>query len=84
MNAIEVVNAFPEEDGLHKFREWIESPDPSILGKSEAGINAKKRDSKVGNSDMNFSDSQAVDETQKIKQIFMDKHVRSWFPMVST
>ncbi|KAA3459375.1 DNA repair protein UVH3 isoform X3 [Gossypium australe] len=33
VNAIEVVNAFPEEDGLHKFREWIESPDPTILGK---------------------------------------------------
>lgn len=75
VNAIEVVNAFPEEDGLHKFREWIESPDPSILGKSEAGINSRKRESKVGNTDTtSFSDGKAVDDIQKIKQIFMDKH----------
>ncbi|KAF2316157.1 hypothetical protein GH714_041496 [Hevea brasiliensis] len=33
VNAIEVVNAFPEEDGLKKFREWIESPDPNHSGK---------------------------------------------------
>ncbi|PKA54841.1 DNA repair protein UVH3 [Apostasia shenzhenica] len=31
VNAIEVVNAFPEEDGLLKFKEWVESPDPAIL-----------------------------------------------------
>lgn len=45
VNAIEVVNAFPEEDGLQKFREWLESPDPSILGKLNAhtGHNSRKR-----------------------------------------
>ena len=56
VNAIEVVNAFPEEDGLCKFREWVESPDPTILGKIgvQAGSNAKRRGSKAsksGNSD---------------------------------
>lgn len=33
VNAIEVLNAFPEDDGLVKFREWVESPDPAIFGK---------------------------------------------------
>lgn len=49
VNAIEVVNAFSEEDGLHKFREWIESPDPSILGKLDVktGSNGKKKGSKA-------------------------------------
>ncbi|WCJ20931.1 DNA repair protein UVH3 [Euphorbia peplus] len=36
VNAIEVVNAFPEEEGLQIFREWIESPDPNILGKFDS------------------------------------------------
>lgn len=36
VNAIEVVNAFPEEDGLKKFREWLDSPDPLILNKVHA------------------------------------------------
>lgn len=72
MNAIEVVNAFPEKDGLREFREWIESPDPSILG---------KRESKVGDTDMSCSD-RGVDETQKKKQIFMDKHVKSCLSLV--
>ncbi|KAJ0052725.1 hypothetical protein Pint_02670 [Pistacia integerrima] len=54
VNAIEVVNAFPEEDGLHQFREWIESPDPTILGKFDVqtGSNARKRASKVGDNSM--------------------------------
>ncbi|XP_031261538.1 DNA repair protein UVH3 isoform X1 [Pistacia vera] len=54
VNAIEVVNAFPEEDGLHQFREWIESPDPTILGKFDVQTvsNARKRASKVGDNSM--------------------------------
>ncbi|KAG7981918.1 hypothetical protein I3843_04G023000 [Carya illinoinensis] len=49
VNAIEVVNAFPEKDGLHKFREWIESPDPTILKKfdAETGSTVKKRGPKI-------------------------------------
>ncbi|GMI68417.1 hypothetical protein HRI_000511000 [Hibiscus trionum] len=55
VNAIEVVNAFPEEDGLHKFREWIESPDPTILGKLnvQEGSSARKRGSKLTEKDVN-------------------------------
>ncbi|KAF4376577.1 DNA repair protein UVH3 isoform X1 [Cannabis sativa] len=51
VNAIEVVNAFPEEDGLQKFRDWIESPDPTILGKfdNEKDSIAKKKGLKIGN-----------------------------------
>nr|KJB11469.1 hypothetical protein B456_001G260400 [Gossypium raimondii] len=55
VNAIEVVNAFPEEDGLHKFREWIESPDPTILGKLnvQEGSSARKRGPKSTEKDVN-------------------------------
>jgi len=49
VNAIEVLNAFPEEDGLLKFREWVESPDPTILGTLDAknGSITRKKWSKV-------------------------------------
>ncbi|KAK2994095.1 hypothetical protein RJ640_024359, partial [Escallonia rubra] len=89
VNAIEVVNAFPEEDGLQKFREWIESPDPSIFGKvdGQGGGSSRKKGSKAGDSDVNClkSDfegvsaseldvSQSLDGIQKMKEIFMNKH----------
>ncbi|KAD7479532.1 hypothetical protein E3N88_02668 [Mikania micrantha] len=68
VNAVEVINAFPEEDGLHKFREWIESPDPSILGivDPKEGSNTRKRGSNT-----NAEEKSTVDD---LKQIFMDKH----------
>ena len=49
VNAIEVVNAFPEDDGLLKFRQWVESPDPTILGRFDAkgGSSSRKRGSKA-------------------------------------
>ncbi|KAK9108079.1 hypothetical protein Syun_024090 [Stephania yunnanensis] len=51
VNAIEVVNAFPEENGLQNFREWLESPDPTILGKlnGQTGSASRKRGSKINN-----------------------------------
>ncbi|XP_043723795.1 DNA repair protein UVH3 isoform X2 [Telopea speciosissima] len=54
VNAIEVARAFPEEDGLQKFREWLESPDPSILGKLDVhtGSTPRKRSSKVNNNNL--------------------------------
>ncbi|XP_037491577.1 DNA repair protein UVH3 isoform X2 [Jatropha curcas] len=59
VNAIEVVNAFPEEDGLKKFREWIESPDPTILEKfvRQNGSSMRRKGSKVGDSDSNCATS---------------------------
>lgn len=53
------MNAFPEEDGLKKFREWIESPDPSILGKlgAQNDSSVRKRGSKVGGNDSNCANS---------------------------
>lgn len=90
VNAIEVMNAFPEEDGLTKFREWIESPDPTILGKLgvQTGSSSRNRASKVGEDTVSCSNSdmdglsapaqtvmQAMDDIQNTKQIFMDKHV---------
>ncbi|KAK3033566.1 hypothetical protein RJ639_032414 [Escallonia herrerae] len=89
VNAIEVVNAFPEEDGLQKFREWIESPDPSIFGKvdGQGGGSSRKKGSKAGDSDVNCLKSdfegvsaseqdvtQSLDGIQKMKEIFMTKH----------
>lgn len=76
VNAIEVVTAFPEEDGLQKFRDWVESPDPTILGKSDAksGSKVKKRGSGAVDNEGSIS-GVSTDDTEEIKQIFMDKHV---------
>ncbi|PWA62278.1 XPG/Rad2 endonuclease, PIN domain-like protein [Artemisia annua] len=59
VNAAEVLNAFPEKDGLQKFREWIQSPDPSILGK----VNAKEGSStrKTG-SNISAEEASTVDD----------------------
>ncbi|KAK3150798.1 hypothetical protein QOZ80_3AG0237930 [Eleusine coracana subsp. coracana] len=87
VNAIEVVHAFPEEDGLQKFKEWIESPDPSILGKldTETGSRSKKR--KAGgnasdgkekglepNSVQDSDDKQPTNGNERIKETFMSRH----------
>nr|XP_043632130.1 DNA repair protein UVH3 [Erigeron canadensis] len=77
VNAVEVLNAFPEVDGLHKFREWIESPDPSILGKVDAreGSSTRKRGSNSSVEETSLSVSRSDDDdAHKMKQIFMDKH----------
>ncbi|KAL7612604.1 hypothetical protein Lser_V15G07736 [Lactuca serriola] len=79
VNAVEVLNAFPEEDGLHKFREWIESPDPSILGKVGGKEGSSKR---VKRSNGNAGEASTVDQNvskpdddmDMMKQIFMEKH----------
>ncbi|CAA7032062.1 unnamed protein product [Microthlaspi erraticum] len=75
VNAIEVVTAYPEEDGLQKFREWVESPDPTILGTpdSKKGSNAKKRGSSSVD-DKGSSSGVPMDDTEETKRIFMDKH----------
>ncbi|KAK8717056.1 hypothetical protein V6N13_044337 [Hibiscus sabdariffa] len=80
VNAIEVVNAFPEEDGLHKFREWIESPDPTILGKLnvQEGSSARKRGSKLTEKDVNSAkmstgDSESIIGDQKTFQADKNK-----------
>ncbi|KAL6520301.1 hypothetical protein OROMI_032481 [Orobanche minor] len=77
VNAIEVVNAFPGKDGLREFRELIESPDPSILGKLdvETGVNLRKKVSEGSESAMNGSGSNPEHaDDRKRKQLFMDKH----------
>lgn len=91
VNAIEIVRAFPEEDGLQRFREWIESPDPSILGKlnSCTGSNSKKGSLKLINKDEDGmiddahvfpSDDRGHEGQSSVddtKEIFMSKHVSS-------
>ncbi|CAK8532647.1 unnamed protein product [Lathyrus sativus] len=66
VNAIEVVTAFPEEDGLQKFRQWVESPDPTILGRLDTK-SVSKKGSKL-------EEKESPDYIQERKQIFMDKH----------
>uniref|UniRef100_A0ACD5TVH4 Uncharacterized protein n=1 Tax=Avena sativa TaxID=4498 RepID=A0ACD5TVH4_AVESA len=89
VNAIEVVNAFPEEDGLQKFREWIESPDPAILGLGKLDMEASgssKRRKPGGNEPCEKGNSQQPEcvegpddnlssyEKQHVKEVFMSKH----------
>ncbi|XVF16465.1 hypothetical protein REPUB_Repub10bG0033100 [Reevesia pubescens] len=76
VNAIEVVNAFPEEDGLHKFREWIESPDPTILGKLnvQEGPSARKRGSKSSDKDVNIAKTSMEDSVSSIEGVYSFDH----------
>ncbi|CAM0871652.1 unnamed protein product [Alopecurus aequalis] len=87
VNAIEVVNAFPEEDGLQKFREWIESPDPAILGKLDMETSGSSKRRKPGGNESSEKgnslqpecvegpdDNQSSSEKQLVKEVFMSKH----------
>ncbi|KAK8928198.1 DNA repair protein UVH3 [Platanthera zijinensis] len=78
VNAIEVINAFPEKDGLLKFKNWVESPDPTILGirGSQHGGNLGKKEfpeSKEGFLGGDQSSDSTSPDTKE-KEIFMDKH----------
>lgn len=88
VNAIEVVHAFPEEDGLQKFKEWIESPDPSIFGKLHLETSGRSKKRKLGGNDSDgkgkgleheciqgSDDKQYSNEAEQVKEIFMSKHV---------
>ncbi|CAA6669033.1 unnamed protein product [Spirodela intermedia] len=86
VNAIEVVHAFPEEDGLKKFREWVESPDPSIFGKLYPHIGDKTKRRPLNAKNTNADECASSDGTQgdgsqssssgllDVKRIFMEKH----------
>ncbi|CAN6321023.1 unnamed protein product [Urochloa humidicola] len=86
VNAIEVVHAFPEEDGLQKFKEWFESPDPSIFGQLHMETSSKSKKRKPDGNDSDGkgkrlepecdqgSDDLSSNETERIKKIFMSKH----------
>ena len=81
MNAIEVVNAFPEDDGLQKFREWIESPDLAILGKLDMETRGSSKRRKPGGNESveGPDDNQSSDEKQHVKEVFMSKHVSMFY-----
>ncbi|GAV72578.1 XPG_N domain-containing protein/XPG_I domain-containing protein [Cephalotus follicularis] len=88
VNAIEVVNAFPEENGLHKFREWVESPDPTILGNFDVQTGSSMSQKDGSHPNCNAEGASAADQDifhtnegknsadyfTEMKQIFMDKH----------
>lgn len=82
------MQAFPEKDGLHKFREWVESPDPNIFGELGTGNKLKKESLKENNDADLMKESVEGDAIKKpfgngaVKDIFMDKHVslnNLWF-----
>lgn len=73
VNAIEVVNAFPEEDGLKKFREWLDSPDPSILNKVHACSGKVSRKRPLKSSKKNGSVA-GEDEGGIIPDLSTDSH----------
>lgn len=88
VNAIEVVNAFPEDDGLQKFREWLESPDPAILGRLNTHSRKKSTkgnhleadvptqdDQSSSSESFGFTDAKTRDNISDDTRIFMDKHV---------
>ena len=68
-----------EEDGLQKFREWIESPNPSILGK----VGGKEGRAKRSNGSSNAREASTDDDVGMMKQIFMDKHVKYSFHLLT-
>lgn len=80
VNAMEVVNAFPEKTGLHEFREWIESPDPTILGNFDGqggkskGKGSKNNDAIKSCSSSNAEERSCDQDIKMMKQTFMDKH----------
>ncbi|CAL9176365.1 unnamed protein product, partial [Musa hybrid cultivar] len=90
VNAIEVIQAFSKEDGLQKFRQWVESPDPAIFGKLDSGshsnrslkennngADAIKRSSQEDASEESISrghDDEKPTGNEAIKDIFIDKH----------
>ncbi|KAJ4772674.1 5'-3' exonuclease family protein [Rhynchospora pubera] len=76
VNAIEVVHAFPEEDGLKEFREWVESPDPSILENFDLGLKKKssKAETNNGETKEGKDGKSPTTNSKDIKVTFMDNH----------
>ncbi|KAJ3688064.1 hypothetical protein LUZ61_017228 [Rhynchospora tenuis] len=75
VNAIEVVHAFPEEDGLKEFREWVESPDPNILENFDLGLKkSSKAETNNGETKGGKDGKPSTTNNKDIKETFMDKH----------
>ncbi|CAL9769124.1 unnamed protein product [Musa acuminata subsp. burmannicoides] len=90
VNAIEVIQAFSEEDGRQKFRQWVESPDLAILAKlvsgshsnrslkeNNNGADAIKKCSQEDASEESVSrghDDEKPTGNEAIKDIFIHKH----------
>ncbi|KAL2645532.1 hypothetical protein R1flu_013119 [Riccia fluitans] len=72
VNAIEVVNAFEEEDGLRKFRMWLDSPDMSIFNKVRGRVKGQNNGTvvaKVVSSENEQSEQTEVPEGGDVDQI---------------
>ncbi|KAI5072426.1 hypothetical protein GOP47_0012532 [Adiantum capillus-veneris] len=65
VNAIEVVNAFEGEEGLQKFKEWLDAPDFTLLGK--IGQKKQTRKKKVDREN-EAEDTQADEEPSDTAQ----------------
>ncbi|XP_020592445.1 DNA repair protein UVH3 isoform X2 [Phalaenopsis equestris] len=67
VNAIEVINGFPEKDGFIKFKEWVESPD--LDGMENNIVCSASKDSVLG---VDQSSGSTIPDAKKLT--FMDKH----------
>ncbi|MCO5586794.1 hypothetical protein L7F22_040736 [Adiantum nelumboides] len=84
VNAIEVVNAFEGEEGLQKFKDWLDAPDFTLLEKiHQDGQKKQTRKKRVerGIEADNIQNAEESDDTPKERlkynlrqQDFMDKH----------
>ncbi|KAH7300955.1 hypothetical protein KP509_23G005600 [Ceratopteris richardii] len=83
VNAIEVVNSFEGEEGLQKFREWLDAPDVTLLEKINQDGPKKHAEKKTeqGNESQDNVNLQEVDgggsqdsKYNSQQRIFMQKH----------
>lgn len=79
MNAMEVVNAYPNFEALKKFKEWIASPDEKLLEEVEAraaGKNmSRKKDKKRAEEDLPELENGNPKDPLLYQKIFEEKHV---------
>ena len=88
VNALEVMHAYPGDEGLQAFREWLDTPDVALLGMSQTRNKAgrKRRRGKEGEGGGENGGtgveggSEGEEETEASQQelrrrIFEEKHV---------
>ena len=75
VNAIEVVNAYPDFESLKKFKEWMKSPDVRLLEEVEAHATGQKMKQKQKSELSGKEDSLDISDIHSRQRIFEEKHV---------